>query len=268
MKNLVQIICGAGGLETIEECARVPESLGATVIVVYALWPQYDYPNGNPDFAKTSDLVNPNFDIDDIESIAKQRGWHYIRMDKFAFNGEQYNTALKYIKEKNIPCEHIWFVDSDECLDPDDVGALSAHIDQCKSASLEQIRFNVKIEILPEWKFVVAQPVSHGNYGILWGKALNIERETYFDGNYQFKEEVKFGVTNIPLFHLHNIRKNCAQRIVGDIYSSGGIEHSIKAADFLPDILYVQYLKNKYGNSFYKNFSSVDSYLGPSIFKS
>ena len=60
MKNLIQIICGAGGAETIEECVRVPESLGATIIVVYALWPQYDYPNGDPNFAKTSDFETLN----------------------------------------------------------------------------------------------------------------------------------------------------------------------------------------------------------------
>lgn len=266
MENLVQIICGAGGQETIEECARVPESLGATIIVVYGLWPQYDYPNGDINFAQTSNLVEPTFNIDDVESIARKRGWHYLRMNKFAFNGEQYNLALDYIQQKRIKCDHIWFTDSDECIDPEHLKPLLDFILLCKSQGLQQVRFDINVEILPEWKYIVTGPIWHGNRGILWGDALKVTREINFDGNYNFTSDVKFVITTVPLFHLHHFRRNCAQRIRNGFWFGGGKSYSISEADFLPNTTHINYLKNKFKNGFYKNLFEIDSYLGPSIF--
>ncbi|MFA6014051.1 MAG: hypothetical protein WC742_03215 [Gallionellaceae bacterium] len=264
MHKLIQIICGAGGAETIEECARVPESLGATIIVIYALWPQYDYPNGDPNFAKTSDLVDHNFKLDDVESIAKKKGWHYVRMDKFAFNGEQYNFALDYIKNNGLECEHIWFVDSDECIDPVYSQAICDQVVEAKRMGLEQIRFAKRIEVLPGWRQIELNNILSGNYGILWGEALKVRRETFFDGNFHFKSNVNFAQTSIPLIHLHHFRLNAANRIVNGKWCGGGLEVDITSASVLYDSPYIQLLKEKFTHFYAQR--SADSYLGPSIF--
>lgn len=267
MKNLIQIICGAGGAETIEECARLPESLGATIIVVYALWPQYDYPNGDPNFAKTSDLVDPDFKLDDVESIARSKGWHYLKMDKFAFNGEQYNYALDYIEANEMSCEHIWFVDSDECIDPIYASIIDAQVEEAKNLGVQQLRFTKRIEVLPDWKQLELNNIVTGNYGLLWGDALKIRRETFFDGNFHFKSEVKFAHTNIPLIHLHHFRNNAANRITNGKWLGAGLEIDITDAPELYDSQFTRSLRQKF-NRFYHNRSNFDSYLGPSIFQS
>ena len=93
MKNLVQIICGCAAAETIEECARVPLMLGATIIVVHGIWPRIDHPTDElTQYSSPENWVLPTHQVDDVKQIALKNGWHFIQMDKFAYNGEQYNT--------------------------------------------------------------------------------------------------------------------------------------------------------------------------------
>lgn len=267
LNNLVQIINGCGGAETIEECAYLPMQLGATIIVVDAFWPQYLYPNGDPNYAKTSDLITPQFKIEDLASICARNNWHYLKMDKFAFNGEQYNYALDYIKKEAIPCEHIYFVDSDECLDPMYADLWIGHINECKKNNLAQLRFKNTIEILPGWKSLVVDDRAGGSYGILWGDALEVRREEFFDGNFYFQQPVPFGITSIPLYHLHHFRKNSVSRIQDGIFSAGGKGYDIRNAPDIQETEYIKRLKAKYQNDFHtEGFRKGDSYLGSAIF--
>jgi hypothetical protein len=266
LKNIIQIINGCGGAETIEECAYLPMQLGATIIVVDAIWPQYQYPNGDPNYAKSADLMKPDYRYEDLQSISDRNGWHYLKMDKFAFNGEQYNYALDYIKNEGMPCEYIYFIDSDECLDPVYLNIWLSHIDQCKKQNLNQLRFNKTLEILPGWKTVEVDERWVGSYGIVWGDALEVRREEYFDGNFYFKSPVPFGVTEAPLYHLHHFRKNAARRITDGFFDTGGKAYRIADA---PDIImtaYTKSLKDKFGDRFQLESQSLGSYMGKVIF--
>ena len=266
LKNLVQIINGCGGAETIEECAYLPMQLGAVVIVVDAIWPKYLYPNGDENYAKTMDLVPPDFQLEDLKSICDKHGWHYLKMDDYAYNGTQYNYALDYIEKYSIPCDHIFFIDSDETLDPMYKDVWLSHIQECKNNNLSQLRFSRTVEILPEWKIVTVDTRVGGNYSILWGNALKVRREEYFDGNYHFKSPVSFGVTQVPLYHLHHFRKNAYRRIENGIFQTGGVEYDIKKAPNIHDSDYIQHLKEKYKNKFQVN-NQGGSYLGSIIFE-
>lgn len=265
MDNLVQIICGAGGAETIEECARVTERLGGTIIVVYALWPQYEYPNGDPNFARTADLVAPDHRLDDVESIARAKGWHFLPMNKFAFNGEQYNFALDYIEGNGIPCDHLWFVDSDECIDIGNAKLMVDTVARARAAGVEQLRFSRKIEILPGWKQCELDNVIGGNYGVVWGEAVKVRRETFFDGNFYFKSPVSCLATTIPLLHLHAFRRNASVRIDDGKWRGGGLEIDISQAPDLYDSEYTRFLKTRF-TQFHTERGHIDSYLGMSIF--
>ena len=106
MKNLVQIICGCAAAETIEECARVPQLLGAEIIVVHGIWPRLDHPSEPATkYGDSAAWVSPLHQMDNVQDIAREHGWHFIQMPDFAYNGVQYNTALQYIQQKGIPCE-------------------------------------------------------------------------------------------------------------------------------------------------------------------
>ena len=122
MKNLVQIICGCAAAETIEECARVPRSLGAEIIVVHGVWPRLDHPTDEPTkYGNPALWIGPTQHLDNVAELAKSNGWHFIQMEDYAYNGTQYNVAMQYIADQKIPCEYVWFVDADECIDPLDL---------------------------------------------------------------------------------------------------------------------------------------------------
>jgi hypothetical protein len=107
-------------------------------------------------------------------------------MNDYACNGRQYNYALDYIEKYSIPCDHIFFIDSDENLDTMHKDVWLSHIQDCKSNNLSQLRFSRTVEILPEWKIVTVDTRVGGNYSILCGDALKVRREEWFDGNYHF----------------------------------------------------------------------------------
>lgn len=240
--------------------------MGATIIVVDAIWPQYRYPNGDPNYAKSADLVKPDYRFEDLKSICDRNGWHYLKMDEFAFNGAQYNYALDYIERQAIPCEYIYFIDSDECLDPVYMDVWISHIEQCKGHNLSQLRFNKTLEIVPGWKGLEVDGRVGGSYGIVWGEALRVKREEFFDGNFHFKSPVAFGVTEVPLYHLHHFRKNAARRINDGVFDTGGKAYRIADAPDMPNTDYVLRLKGKYGDGFQVDSQSVGSYMGTVIF--
>jgi hypothetical protein len=265
MKNLVQIICGCAAAETIEECARVPQMLGATVIVVHGLWPKYDYPTSDPNFADMSSLVTPTTRIDNVAQIAEENGWHFLQMQKFAYNGEQYNAALGYIRDHGIPCEHIWFVDADNLIDPEHLSILLQDVELLKQNGISSLRFQNLLEIVPGWR-TFTYNVLAGNFGIVWGDALGVEREEYFDGNFRFKSEVSFVGTNVPLLHLHHFRKNAADRIWDGCWHGGGMTVNLETASPIYSSPYIQHLREKYPQ-FHVERGGQDSYVGSSIFQ-
>jgi len=241
--------------------------MGATIIVVDAIWPQYVYPNGDPKYAQTADLVPADFHVEDLKSICDRNGWHYLKMDQFAFNGAQYNYALDYIEEKSIPCDHIFFIDSDEALDPLYKDVWLSHIEECKKHNLSQLRFTRTVEILPGWKIVIVDSRVGGNYSILWGDALKVRREEYFDGNFHFKSPVAFGMTQVPLYHLHHFRKNAMKRIENGVFDTGGVAYDIANAPDIHESEYITRLKEKFGDRFQVDNQSRHSYLGGVIFE-
>lgn len=152
MKNLVQIICGCAAAETIEECARVPLMLGATIIVVHGIWPRIDHPTDElTQYSSPENWVLPTHQVDDVKQIALKNGWHFIQMDKFAYNGEQYNVALDYIKSNHLPCDYLWFVDADECIDPANIDLLLSEINLFEKNGIKSVRFHKRIEIIGDW---------------------------------------------------------------------------------------------------------------------
>ncbi len=264
MKNLVQIICGCGAAETIEECARVPQALGATIIVVHGIWPRLNHPNSDAanDYSDPSRWVSPTHQIDDVAAIAKRNGWHFIQMDKFAFNGEQYNVALAYIRQHNIACDTIWFVDSDECIDPADTPALLAEVELFRQHGIGSVRFHKRTEIVRDWRGF-SYDITGGNYGIVMGAALQLERETYFDGNFFFKTPISYGLTSVPLLHLHHFRKNAASRVHDGIWEGGGMKVDLSTVPALPETDYIRQLKAKY-QDFHED--TGEYYLGNAVY--
>lgn len=267
MNNLVQIICGCAGAETIEECARVPSMLGATIIVVHGLWPQINYPGEDAVFGDTRRWLSPTSQPDNVQEIAESHGWHFIQLDHYAFNGEQYNVALDYIRANEIPCDHIWFVDSDECIDPARIPLLLAEVAQAKELGASQLRFQHRTEIVPGWKGF-SYNVAQGNFGIVWGKALQLQRETYFDGNFTFKGDVVFAGSSIPLLHLHHFRKNAADRIIDGCWIGGGMKVNLETDTTpLEDTDYIQHLKTRYATFYLERGGKYSSYIGNDIYE-
>ena len=266
MKNLIQIISGCGSAETIEECARVPVSLGATVIVVYGIWPRIDHPTGElTKYSDPSKWVNPTYQVDDVQAIAQRNGWHFIQMDKFAYNGEQYNTALDYIESRQMACDAIWYVDADECIDPAQTDTLLNEIAFFRNNGVRSVRFHKRVEIVEDWKGFTYD-ITGGNYGIVLDEATRLRRETYFDGNFFFKNPISYGITSVPLLHLHHFRENAANRITNGIWQGGGLEIDITRLDPVPETAYISALKAKYPHFHHRDTNS-DSYLGTSLFK-
>lgn len=268
MENLVQIICGCAGADTIEECARVPQELGATIIVVHGIWPYIKYFTDKDPSAQAKNITRPDFQIDNVKEIAEKNNWHFIQMSTFEYNGIQYNKALDYITKNNIPCDHIWFVDSDECIDPVFAPFLLEDIEKVKQANGNQLRFRNRIEILPEWKYIQTS-IEIGNEGIVWGDALYQTRQNGFDGNWRFANfrDLRYGNTRVPLYHLHNLSKHGANRIKGNIYESGKLKVDIDNVNhYIKETEYTNYLKQKY-TKFYTDREGEDSYIGSEVFE-
>jgi len=265
MKNLVQIINGCAAAETIEECARVPQMLGATVVVVHGLWPKYDYPNSDPNFAEMAARRKPTDHIDNVVEIVRKNNWHFIQMEEFAYNGRQYNLALKYLREKEIPFDHVWFVDADECIDPYNVPTLLSEIEALKGMNIDSIRFRVRAEIVPGWR-MFGYDILQGNYGIVWGAGLLAEREEYFDGNFKFRTPVSFGASSVPLLHLHHFRKNASNRIINGFWHGGGAVIDLATAQPVYASPYIDHIKQRYPE-FHVDREGPDSYIGASIFE-
>jgi len=266
INNLVQIVNGCGSTETLVECVSWGRQFNSTIIVVDAIWPRLTYPKPD-DFGPglhTKD-IDPAFRFENLKEICDENNFHYIKLDKFAFNGEQYNVALDYISSNNINCDHILFYDSDETLDPYFNPYIFQEIEKAKKNGKNQLRFMSTIEILPGWKMLRVDDRVGGNFGFVWGEAINIRREEFFDGNFVFKTPVEFDVTGIPLYHLHHFRKNGLRRINGDIFSAGGISYSILNCPEAVDTEYILHLKSKYKNNFALNLQTEASYLGDAI---
>jgi len=267
MKNLVQIICGCSAAETIEECARVPVSLGAEVIVVHGIWPRIDHPTDEPSkYGDSSAWISPQHHIDNVQAIAAVKGWHFIQMQDYAYNGTQYNIALEYIALNAIPCDYIWFVDSDECIDPAQTNTLLAEVELFRSKGVHSVRFHKRLEIVPDWK-AFSYDITGGNYGIVMGDALTLRRKTHFDGNFHFETPIPFGITSVPLLHLHHFRKNAAKRITDGIWNGGGLFVEVAKAPDLYDSAYTRHLKARY-SEFHVDAGEFSSYLGSALFKS
>lgn len=270
MNNLVQIICGCAGEDTIEECARVPTILGAEIVVVHGIWPCIRYFQGKEDkYRHAENWIPPTHHVDNVKEIAKKHNWHFIQMEDYAYNGIQYNKALDYIEEKGMPCENIWFVDSDECIDPIHTNFLQYDVALAKEKGTTHIRFWDRVEIMPEWKFLRTS-IEIGNEGIVWGEGLKARRKDGFDGNWKFQKSSighKYVKTNIPLLHLHNMSKNSADRIQNGIYHSGSLKINLdKLKTGLPETEYIKMLKGKY-KTFYTDRKGKESYIGPTVYE-
>jgi hypothetical protein len=259
LRNLVQIICGAGSEETVLECARVPQILGARIILVYGIWP----PELSLIEAKKRNVVlpAPSDKLCAAVEIAKKHKWDVIELDTYAYNGVQYNLALEYIERMKIPCEHIWFTDADECIDPDNLRSLLADIAIAKKAGVEQVRFRYKTEILPNWKSFSYGGQEQGNYGVLWGGLLKLGRLNGFDGNYHFPVQVPYLSTNVPLLHLHNFRKRAAKRVFGESWRGGGSVIDFSNSPVLYHSQYTEHLRKRY-EKFECEIQTNDSYTG------
>lgn len=267
MKNLVQIICGCAAAETIEECARIPESLGATVIVIHAIWPRIDHPTGEKlIYSDSENWLGPLDQLDNVENIAKNKGWHFIQMHDYAYNGKQYNLALDYIKSRKIPCDAIWFVDSDECIDPRDTDTLLKEIELFRSHGIESVRFHKRKEILPGYR-EFTYDVTGGNYGIVFGDLLSVQRKTHFDGNFFFERQAPYAITSVPLLHLHHFRKNAARRITNGIWYGAGLEVEISKLPHLYSSSYTNFLIEKYPEFHIEDANKPTSYLGSALFE-
>lgn len=207
--------------------------------------------------------VSPTHQVDDVKQIAIRNGWHFIQMDKFAYNGEQYNVVLDYIKSNHLPCDYLWFVDSDECIEPANIELLLSEISLFEKNGIKSVRFHKRVEIVGDWRYFIYD-VSAGNYSITMGDAVWLEREIFFDGNYFFKSPISYGITSVPLLHLHQYRKNAAGRVNKGIWYGGGMEVEIGSLQTLPETPYIRELKAKYPLYFETNFGC--SYIGSSIY--
>ena len=265
MKNLVQIICGCGSAETIEECARVPTILDATIIVVYGIWPRLDHPTEiDPLKGDSSKWLTPVSQVDNVMEICNRNNWIFLQMDNFSYNGAQYNRALNFILENNIPCDHIWFVDGDECIDQENIDHVLLDVEEMKRQGFDSLRFKNRIEILPGWK-CFRYNVTGGNYGICTGAALKLRRKEFFDGNFFFESEIPFATTEVPLLHLHHFRRNAAKRIFNNSWHGGGIVQNLDACQQLYDSEYTKLLRSKF-KAFFVSDSEDSFYLGAEIY--
>lgn len=265
MENLVQIVNGCGSLETLVECVSWGRQFNSVVVVVDAIWPRLDYPDKDAAPGEHYFRVNPSYRFEDLYSLCKDNGYHYLKMDKFAYNGEQYNFALDYLEKNSIDTKHILFFDGDETLDPNFNENIAHEIFKAKQEGKEQLRFSSTIEILPGWKMLRVDGRTAGNFGFVWGNSIKIRREEYFDGNFIFKSPVPYNVTGIPLYHLHHLRKNATLRIFNNKFHGGGIEYDISNCPSIPDTSYIVHLKNNFKNGFPIDLQHPNNYLGSGL---
>lgn len=266
IKHLVQIITACGCHETVEEAAYWTLINGGYVVVVDALWPTLNYPT-DPEQISTSTFLKPDQRFEDIGSIIQRHSlndrFFYLKPTEYMYNGAQYNLALDFIRNNNLPCEHILFHDGDETLDPHFSELIYDHIKTAKTTGASQLRFTTTLEILPGWRALKVEDRIGGNFGFVWGEYLFTRRLEHFDGNFFFENNVPFIGTMVPLYHLHHFRTNAARRISESRteFFSGGKSYCIKELPEIYETPYVKRLKGRFLDKF-NDCLQGETYLG------
>ena len=88
----------------------------------------------------------------------------------------------------------------------------------------------------------------------------------YFDGNFHFEQPVRYGITSVPLLHLHHFRKNAAKRIFDGVWQGGGLAVNVSQCDPLYESAYTDQLRERYP-AFHVADDDASFYLGNELYK-
>ena len=268
VKNLVQICNVFGNADVLKEHTRFTRNMGGEVIAVSGIWPRITW--GKSSYSNSSKFLNPTDQLDNVKEMCEDYGFHFIQYDDFTFSGTQYNLALDYINDHNIPMDCLLWIEGDEAINIDNVDEFVLSIVRTQSESVDAALWEQHMDLLPQKKKAITKV---RNQGLFFGEACQIKRRGGFDGHLHidqrtsnFKYSKSCGFLPEDIIHLHMFKEHSLCRINNGVFWTGGFKAKIEDLEEIVGSDYIDFLFSRYEIKSEAE-SGRSTYIGSSFLK-